>query len=145
MTDKNKIMDKENLFEEFQEDINCSCTEGLPNKCCFNAEKFVTLPPCKVVVCDEVDTELNCLGRILKLKVNLQNLCPNRKVTVAVLVFEDNKLLTFKVSKIKTGSSCSMKKTKEFCFVLDDKDLCRTRNLVIKIVANYSYNKENPC
>jgi hypothetical protein len=139
MTEKNNIIDNENLMDEFEEEINCSFCKTSSTKCCINTEKFVTLPPCKPVVCEEVDTELNCLGRILKAKVNLDNLCPCKRVTVAVLIFEDNKLLCFKVGKIKTGSNgCNIKKTKEFCFALEDNDLCRTRNLKIQIVANYS-------
>jgi hypothetical protein len=153
MIDKSCILDNENLleefngfdgfeeFEEFEKEVDCTISKSGTNQCCINTEKFVTLPPCKTVVCEEVDTELHCLGRILRVKVKLDNLCPCKKVAVAVLIFEENKLLCFKVGTIMTGSSgCNLKKSKEFCFAIEDNDLCRVRVLTIQIVANYCYD-----
>ena len=131
-------------------DVNCNdSTTG----CCIPPE-VVTLDGCKefeVVTLPLTGDGYNllCSGRLLSVYVNLKNVCPNRKIAVGVIVYENvNNVLVprgFKVAEVTTpslGSDLSMCKTTKvgtFDFVLpENTTLCSERNFRIKVIAHYS-------
>lgn len=95
------------------------------------------------------DYSLSDLGRILELSVNIKNVCPNKKVAVAITLNEVNDLgeeikKAMKVLSIPAHNStvCEDIKLKNIKFVLPEENglLCSERKLVARILANYIDN-----
>lgn len=94
---------------------------------------------------DAGDLDLISLGRILQLDVTLKNICPNKRVALAILLNEVDDLgnETLKGMKVltipaHTSESCRDILVKCVKFVLPDEEtLCPTRNLYARFIANY--------
>lgn len=95
------------------------------------------------------DYSLSDLGRILELSINIKNVCPNKKVAVAITLNEINNLNTeikkaMKILSIPahTSTVCEDIKLKNIKFVLPEEDglLCSERKFVARVLANYINN-----
>ena len=105
------------------------------------------------------DIQLESLGRILQLDVNLKNVCPNRRVALAIILTEVDAHGTEYKRGLKTmtipahtRSGCSDVLVRCIKFVLPEDlvtgqthSLCNERNFKAKIIANYIDNDFECC
>ena len=144
-------MDKEEMqvyvdevSSEVANTINCECMQQIhcppENECCTNNEKETTFGFCEICKVDDLSVDLKCLGRVLRLNVTINNVCPNKNVVVGILIFEDNKLKAVKVKEVNTCglTVCSPVNAGQFCFVFKEEDLCRRRTFRVKAIAHYT-------
>ncbi|MDD2234522.1 MAG: hypothetical protein PHV03_06390 [Desulfitobacteriaceae bacterium] len=115
------------------------------DNCCCTRSQDITFEVCEDVKDFTIqNVELNCVGRFLKVRVELDNICRGRTVAVGVLLCENvqGTFLTrgFKVREVfRAGSpGCVSNVTEEFCFVLPENNLCSRRTVRVNIVAHYS-------
>lgn len=108
-------------------------------------ERDVFVPSCRDFVCMDVgDIQLQSQGRILRLDVTINNVCPNREVAMAVILTEkpENIDRGMKVFRIPAHSSqnCRDVVVKNIIFILpeDNMDMCRERNFTAKVLAHYA-------
>ncbi|MFA9397050.1 MAG: hypothetical protein ACERKV_02120 [Clostridiaceae bacterium] len=82
---------------------------------------------------------LSCGGKILKVIVKLNNICKNRKIAIGVIIYEKDRILAFKVSKVDPteGTIARENEEKEFWFALPDENANQKRNLAINVFAHY--------
>lgn len=123
-------------------------TTCVPANCCTASTTTVPFAACDITKLQNVDTTLECLGRLLKVKVTLKCGCPNKKVAVGVLVFDGAVCKGFKFKVVDTdtptpqpilcGDSCGDICICEFCFVLDGSNICSTKNFDVKVIAHYT-------
>lgn len=114
--------------------------------CCCAKSQDITFEVCQDVKDFTIqDVQLNCEGRFLKIRVELDRVCSGRKVTVGVLLCENISgtffLKGFKVCEldIPSGDSCKDNvPVGEFCFVLPEENLCSRRTVSVKVIAHYS-------
>ena len=141
-------MENKSLFEQFSdshEELNYEEFISPPptkEDCCNAIEKSIEIPSCELMSSRDISFKLDCQGRLLKVKAKVQGVCPNKNVTVGVLVFENNKLLTFKVREVFTGGragdKCRDLDLGDFCFVFKEDNPCSSRCFNIKVIANYT-------
>lgn len=144
-------MDKEEMkvyidkaSNEVANTINCECTKEVKcppvGDCCNNNEKDTTFGFCEICKTDELSVDLKCLGRVLRLNVTINKVCPNRHIAVGILIFEGNQLKAVKVKEINTcgSTSCAPVNAGQFCFVFKEEDLCRRRTFKVKAIAHYT-------
>ena len=141
-------MENKSLFEQFsdsQEELNYEDFVSPPpskEDCCNTTEKKIEIPSCELIHSKDINFNLDCQGRLLKVKARVQGVCPDKTVTVGVLIFENNKLLTFKVREIftggRTGDRCRDLDIGEFCFVFKEDNPCSSRCFTVKVIANYT-------
>ena len=139
-------------------EVNCGveiCSEPCPEPV------DITIDGCTDTV--EIDAgtiELSSFGRILQLDVTLANVCPNRRVALAVLLFEVDAqnnlykrgLKTFTIPA-HTSESCRDVTVRCVRFVLpEDLDvsgntnrMCNERNFRAQFIANYIDNDFECC
>ena len=114
---------------------------------------FLTIGGCTDSVEYNVgDLELESLGRILELDVTLKNICPGKRVALAVLVNEvDDKGIEHKrglktlLIPAHTRTACRDVTVRCIKFVLPEElDLCRSPNSIcnsrkfkVRLIANY--------
>ena len=134
----------EEISNEVANTISCECMEQVhcpsASECCTNNEKDTTFGFCEVCKVDDLSVDLKCLGRVLRLNVTINNVCPNKNVVVGILIFEDNKLKAVKVKEVNTCglTVCSPVNAGQFCFVFKEEDLCRRRTFRVKAIAHYT-------
>lgn len=96
-------------------------------------------------------TDLNCQVRVFKARVALTNVCPGRRINLAVIAGINNPTHDFIGMKGATiwvpgnvGEPClPLLIVDEFCFVVPE-DVCRREEITVKILAHYSdYVREN--
>lgn len=147
-------MDKEEMqvyvdevSNEVANTINCECTEQIQcptcppvSECCTNNEKDTTFGFCDICKTDDLSVDLKCLGRILRLNVTINKVCPNRCVAVGILIFEGSQLKAVKVKEVNTcgATTCAPVSAGQFCFVFKEEDLCRRRTFRVKAIAHYT-------
>ncbi|MDD2234647.1 MAG: hypothetical protein PHZ11_04730 [Desulfitobacteriaceae bacterium] len=135
--------DTEVLNTDHEEGAVC-CSET--DNCCCTKSQDITFEVCEDVKDFTIqDVQLNCVGRFLKVRVELDNACPGRKVAVGVFLCENiqGTFFTkgFKVREVMIPGSGSCKQNVpvgEFCFVLPEESLCSRRTVRVNIVAHYS-------
>ncbi|NLK00737.1 MAG: hypothetical protein GX318_05820 [Clostridia bacterium] len=122
---------------------------GQQKQCLCTAEQSydVTFGPCEDV--KEVmvnDVKLHCEGRLLMVKVKLDNVCASRKVNVGVVVSE-KKAGSYKTVGLKTaqltipgrpGTCMNNMEIGDFCFVFPEKVMCGHRKFKVNVIAHYS-------
>lgn len=115
------------------------------NDCSYEAYKKINFDICEDFkeVYLPID-ELNCQTRLLRLIVNLKNVCKNRLLGLSVVLVKPktNTIISQKGKIIFTGT-CSTSQckeiSKEFCFTLPG-DLCQDPSSIdVKVIANYIY------
>ena len=108
---------------------------------------------------DAGDVEMQSLGRIVKVNFTLQNVCPNKRVAVAVVLYEldgegNEHKCGFKTLTIPahTQSACRDVLVRCVKFVLpedldvfDPTGMCNERDLRVRILANYIDNDFDCC
>lgn len=114
--------------------------------CCCTRRQDITFEVCEDVKDFTLqNVELNCEGRFLKIRVELDNVCAGRNVAVGVLICENvaGTFFTrgFKVREVTipglTGCQQNVS-AGEFCFVLPEENLCERRTVRVHVVAHYS-------
>ncbi|SHJ13658.1 hypothetical protein [Lutispora thermophila] len=116
------------------------------NDCCHDGYKKVDFDRCEdfkeIYIPIE---ELNCQSRLLRIVVNLKNVCKNRILGLSVvLVRSKNNMIISQKGKIIFTGTCSTGQckeiSKEFCFTLPG-DLCDDPSSIdVKVIANYIYS-----
>lgn len=111
--------------------------------CCFAGVEDVTIDKGFGLKQEDMDVNLDCLARILKIKLLLHNVVAGRKVNCAVLVFDKatGKLLRLKANEITvpgTFPTCVDACVCEFCFSFGPENYCTALNLTVKVIANYA-------
>lgn len=145
---KDKEKEKHNHNDKDSINGNCGCPpppqppNTQPYSCYDVAHKDVHYETCDLIKTTEFnDVTLNCIGRLLEVNVKLKNVCPDKQVSVGVLVYENTKLLSLKVCKVSThGKNCiSELDAGKFCFVFNDSSLTcpPARTFTVKIIAHY--------
>ena len=161
-----KYIGKKSKITNVNKSITYTDTEGnIANfgnpEITINCSKVIIVNPCpepqemdfgrcqEYLEYDLGDYILSDLGRILELSVNIKNVCPNKKVAVAITLNEVNDLgqetkKAMKVLSIPAHNStvCEDIKLKNIKFVLPEENglLCSERKLVARILANYIDN-----
>lgn len=120
--------------------------EGLCG-CSFEKEKNITFKPCQDMKEVKIKhVKLGQEGRLLKVRVQLDSVCPGRNVAVGVLLYENSnntsllkgfRTCEVKIPGIKDGCENQMS-AGEFCFILPEENLCRERTFSLKVIAHYS-------
>lgn len=118
---------------------------------------YVALGCADTIVFDAGAIEMQSLGRIVKVDFTLQNVCPNKRVAVAVVLSEIDeegnehkrgmKTLTIPAHR---QSSCRDVLVRCVKFVLpedlgDTTGICSERNLRVRVLANYINNDFTCC
>ncbi|WP_250278550.1 vWA domain-containing protein [[Clostridium] colinum] len=92
------------------------------------------------------DYALDHLGRILELSLTIKNVCPNKKVALAITVNEidDNNTENKKAMKIisvpiHNSNACEDIRLTNIKFVLPEEDnlICKERKFAIRVIGNY--------
>lgn len=101
---------------------------------------------------DAGDVELDSLGRILKLDVTIRNVCPHRRVALAVILTEvddkgdeHDRGMKFIVVPAHEGECCRNVTVRCVKFVLPEeldvsggtRGICDKRNFKVRFLANY--------
>ncbi len=139
--------------------INVEC-ETVITEPCPTAVDYAAEGCSDTIVFDAGDIQLDSIGRIVMLDVTLQNICPGKRVALAILLYEvDENDIEYKRG-IKTmtvpahnSESCRDILIRCVKFVLpEDLDLadtpnalCNVRNLRAKFIANYIDNDFECC
>ncbi len=117
---------------------------GSPDDCCCEVCKKVDFDRCEDFkeVCIPVDM-LNCQTRLLRVLVDIDNVCRNRLLAISVVLVRTgtNVIVSQKGNILFTGSSVSTCKhvTKEFCFTLPGNLCDNPSGIDIKVVTNYIF------
>ncbi|MCT8977279.1 hypothetical protein N4T77_11755 [Clostridium sp. CX1] len=113
-----------------------------PCPCCFVDQRAVVYARCELEKSETFDNiTLDCTGRFLDVNVTLRNVCPNKLVSVGVLVYDaQNRLISIKACRLFTGDgpNCIPSlNAGRFCFVFGDESCPPPRTFTVRIVANY--------
>lgn len=139
-------------------EVNCDidiCSEPCPDAV------DITIDGCTdMIEFDAGEINMSSLGRILQLSVTLNNVCPHKRVALAVLLYEVDSNGTLHKRGMKTltvpehtGNSCKSVNVRCIKFVLpEDLDvsgtaerMCNERNFKAKFIANYIDNDFDCC
>lgn len=129
-----------------------ACPAQPCDDCCkCDCSSPITVAKCDAVTDFSIDTTIKCSGRILKLTVNIKNVCPGRKIALAAFITENDVLKGVRFKEVTSGGtvgdSCK-DVTAVMCFVLPDSVACAdARTLKAHVIANYEDlgNDTIPC
>ena len=107
------------------------------SKC--DCSRDIIILNCDSVTDYTIDTTIRCSGRILKLTVNVNNVCPNRKIALAAFILENDVLKGVRFKEVTSGvGTVCQNVTTTMLFVLPDSNACAaTRILNARVIANY--------
>ena len=139
------------IFPSPELDVDCDI---VPEQCPEPVD--VTVDGCEDSVCfDAGDLRLESLGRIVQLGIRLRNVCPNKRVALAVLLSEVDpegneykRGLKTMTIPAHTGESCRDVVVQHVKFVLPEDldvsgspyDICNSRNFKARFIAHYIDN-----
>lgn len=156
----NEMNEKFSLYEKFQiddmvsvypdsdnfNDLDCPPCTCKSEDCCGKVSEPIKFQRCEIVKKEEIRTNLDCEGRLLKIKVILDNVCFNKKIAVGVIIFNEEGIKGFKVKEIEVlppteapgedGNHCTSCCCK-FCFVLPG-SVCPELTLKARVIAHYT-------
>ncbi|UOO38539.1 hypothetical protein IZU99_04620 [Oscillospiraceae bacterium CM] len=124
--------------------------------CCADKSEEHTLKPCVEFDSFTVhNVHLHCEGRLLKVRVQLKDVCRGRKIRLAVLLFEkecmDTDLKGMRTCELTVpGLPCGCLNELtigDFCFILPEEDICSKQQKVkIQVIAHYSsFPEDHKC
>lgn len=126
---------------------DCSPFIFVSADCCSSSSpSSITIDSCDISDNKDIQTELDCQGRLLTIRVLLKCVCPNKKIAVGVLLFgKDGVVKGFKVKEIvapphptsEPGQNCEHVAVCKFCFVLPS-SICFPLTLTAKVIAHYT-------
>ncbi len=130
-------IDLDNTNSNCTDSTNCKCI--FDNDCCGESfiEKF---EECEITKDVTKQVHLECEGRLLKIKVRLKNVCAGKYINLGVILLNTKKeIVGFRVKKLKVpGRPCTcINVCKEFCFVFEEKNICKERKFKVLIIAHY--------
>ena len=117
---------------------NCS----KPNKCSCDL--------CSVINADPVDMEKHG-ARLLTVRVRINNVCFDKKVAVAVIIYDNcHRILAFRgfITVVCRENECKDECgsiVRKLVFVLPDDDRSRPDEIEVRTAANYIYPCEPNC
>lgn len=132
--------EREPCSEEKDMDFKSICA-------CLDKSEEVSLGACDIFKEFTVhNVHIHSEGRLLKVKVQLKDVCPGRKIRLAVLLFEkecrEEELKGLRTAEIKAPCGpcgCIDELTVgDFCFVVSDDQLCSRKEAKIEVIAHYS-------
>lgn len=140
--------DEATTQEDLAFDCCCEPNHNITCDCCCEVQQDVTFDVCEDVRDVTVqDVGLKCEGRLLKVRVKLNDVCAGRKIMIGVMICEQEQSGVFKTRGFRTceitvpgelGRCVDKVCVEEFCFVLSEDDLCRKRKVKVNIIAHYS-------
>ncbi len=138
-------------FPSPQVEVDCSGTVIYPEPCPSAA--VIHVDGCKdSVVADALETKLSSLGRIVQVDVTIRNICPGKRVAVAVLLTEEgpngeeyNRGMKTMTIAAQHGTDCQDILLECIPFVVpEDLDamgnpssICNDRTFKVRVLANY--------
>lgn len=166
LTFKVKYLGNTSKTTEVNKSITYSDDEGnvanfQNTKITINCDSIYSVDPCPAPqtvtfdVCQDYlefdlgNYVLDNLGRILELSLTLKNVCPDKKVALAVTLNELDNLEEEIKKGIKiisipahSGNSCEDIKVKNIKFILPEEDglLCAKKKYRVRVIANYINN-----
>lgn len=117
------------------------------NQCECGKQQNVTFSPCEDFKEITVqDVQLQCEGRFLKVKVELNNVCAGKKVNIGVIVSEEKsgvlKTKGFRAAELtipgRHGTCVQNIKVGGFSFVFPETNLCSQRRFKVNVIAHYT-------
>lgn len=125
---------------------NEKCPQPITCNCCCEKGQDITFEVCQDIRDVTIqDVNLSCEGRFLKVRVELDKVCPGRKVSIGVVLCENICgtfiIKGFRVCEVEipgTKDCVNNLPVGEFCFVLPEGDLCSRRTVRVKVIAHYS-------
>ncbi|NLJ56222.1 MAG: hypothetical protein GX334_04125 [Firmicutes bacterium] len=92
------------------------------------------------------NVKLQCEGRFLRVKVELNNVCAGRKVNIGVIVSEEKggttKTKGFRATELTIpghhGTCMQSIAVGDFCFVFPETNLCSQRKFKVNVIAHYT-------
>lgn len=130
-------------------EITINCTKVIPINPCPSPRNIVFNSCQEYLEYDLGNYTLSDLGRILELSLTIKNVCPNKKVAVAITLNEvDNQGVEtkrgMKVICVQAHNSnvCEDVRLTNIKFVLPEEDgqLCRIRRFLVRVILNYIDN-----
>lgn len=119
------ITDAKSSFDNFL------CTE----------KKDMAFTPCDILQNHSIDVNNAYDSRLLILNVKLKNVCPNKLLVIGILVYENDKLYTFKAKKFSTlglsHNKCKNIDAGKFSFLFYDKRPFNHKKLKVKFIYDY--------
>lgn len=115
--------------------------------CCCEKTQDITFESCEDFKDFTIqNVQLQCEGRFLKVRVELDRVCPGRKINLGVIVCEEEsgvlKTRAFRTCQFTVpgspGTCVDNVRVDEFCFVFPEENLCRQRKFRVKVVAHYA-------
>ncbi len=148
-------LDEEEMQLDLEpEEMDVEC--GEPCRPCGDKSEDVTFRPCEEFKDITIhNVRLQCEGRVLKVKVQLCDICRGRRIRLAVLLYEkecfEKRLRGLRVIEVAVPGmhGCKRKLTVgDFCFVLTEDNICASCTEVnIQVIAHYASFPEDflPC
>lgn len=129
--------------EEFA--INCDTAAECIS--CFNKNQDITFNSCEDIKNFTIqNVSLIGAGRLLKIKVQLKNVCRGRSIRMGVLLCEKiNNAYHLKGLRVceftipgDFGTCLDNITVGDFCFVIPEDNLCKPQDITVHIIAHYS-------
>jgi len=143
---KDEKFDKYNKHDEYDK---CD-KERKEHKSDCSKNKDICIDPCelcKTVKAEPLDLEKKG-ARLLTVKVRVNNVCFNKKVAIAVIIYDKcHRIISFKgfIAMACQENKCDRDECgsieRKLIFVIPDQDLCDPLELDVRVLANYVY----PC
>ena len=142
--DKYDKCDKYDDYDKCKKDHKSDCLKT----------KEICLDPCEL--CKIVKAEPIAIdkkgARLLTVKVKICNVCFDKKVAVAVIIYDKcRRIVAFKGFTTMLSRDCECGRDacgtieRKLIFVIPDQDLCDILELDVRVIANYVYPCEPLC
>lgn len=104
---------------------------------------------CEICKNISLDPSINEMSRLLRVLITLQNVCPNKEITIGCIVSGRlGEILAYKSDTFATSgeaksdncecpSNC-ITVNRTFTFILPKNDLCSSMDVYVKAIANYT-------
>lgn len=131
------------VMEEEAVDIP-ECTPHCPD--CCDQDLPITFKPCEDVLDWTVqNVTLKGQGRLLKVRVQLKNVCRGRNIRMAVLLCEKSGstwflkgLRTCEFSVPGSQGCLETLTVGDFCFIVPQENICNPYEVAVHVIAHYS-------
>lgn len=123
---------------------SCACTTNIGGDAILSSDSFCVEGCCEQVNRDLGSINIANLGQIINVSLTLRNVCPNRKIAVAITLVEIDQCChehqrAFRVFEIQTPStSCGNLRVNDLRFAIPVENACQKRRFRFLVTANYS-------
>jgi len=127
------------------------CPPVILTDCCDEVSKDIPFKACEIIKNETInDISLKCLGRLLKVTINLNNVCKGKEIALGVIICDGNLIKGFRTCTVTVpvpgNTDCiPFINVDEFCFVLPEKGICLPKSYTVKVIAHYTNIGTWPC